>query len=45
MSRTLLHVALCATLVAALGAKALAGEVGQCIKAAAGNYKECKGRL
>jgi len=43
MSRTLLRVALCATFVAALGANALAGEVGQCIKAAAGNYKECKG--
>ncbi len=42
MSRTLLRLALSATLVAGLAANALAGQVGQCIRAAAGNYKECK---
>jgi hypothetical protein len=43
MSRTLLRLALPAALVATLGATALAGQVGECIKAASGNYKECKG--
>jgi len=43
MTRTLLRLALTAAFVAGLGANVLAGEVGQCIKAASSNYKECKG--
>jgi len=42
MRRISIRLAVVAALVGTLGLYAWAGEVGQCISAAAGDYKDCK---